>query len=103
MCQSNRGDKRSLPASASCSNYYRKKFQRAEAAIPELDIGRYNLRSKVNEAVSPDHPDDRRRTKGDHSGPEKEDVTNSDPTHKRSKIQTPVHKTELSGTQEWTI
>ncbi|GFY71253.1 hypothetical protein TNIN_427121 [Trichonephila inaurata madagascariensis] len=44
-----KGDKRSLTASANCSYYYRKKFRRAEAATSELDIGRYNLRSRTKE------------------------------------------------------
>ncbi|GFU69083.1 hypothetical protein TNCV_4458101 [Trichonephila clavipes] len=45
------GEKRSLPASTNCSNCYRKKFWRAEAATSELDICLYNLRSRIKEAA----------------------------------------------------
>ncbi|GFY23769.1 uncharacterized protein TNCV_1630511 [Trichonephila clavipes] len=43
------GYKRSLPTSTNSFNNYRKKFRREEAAMPEQDTGRYNLRFRRKE------------------------------------------------------
>ncbi|GFU15192.1 hypothetical protein TNCV_4559051 [Trichonephila clavipes] len=49
--QVRQGDKRILPLSTNHSNYSRKRFWKAEASIPKIDIGLYNLRPRMKKAA----------------------------------------------------